>query len=228
MIVHRAKRLSGEIGLPGDKSISHRAVMIGSIARGVTRVSNFATSADCASTIGCFRSLGVNIEQNGSDVTFNGAGKYGLERPTGPLDCGNSGTTMRLMSGILAGQSFDSVLTGDESLRSRPMKRVIDPLTAMGGRVQSVDGRAPLTIVGSRLTGIDYEPPVASAQIKSCVLLAGLFASGKTTVIEKTPTRDHTELMLRQFGVDVSKKDSAASSISVTGDPEMHGTTINV
>src|SRR5437764_13235715 len=130
MIVRSAKRLTGEIRLPGDKSISHRAVMLGSIAEGITRISNFATSADCASTMGCFRSLGVNIEQNGSNITVHGRGKMGLRKPSESLDCGNSGTTMRLMSGILAGQRFDSILDGDESLQSRPMKRVIDPLTA--------------------------------------------------------------------------------------------------
>ena len=229
MIVRPGKRLTGEISLPGDKSISHRAVMLGSIAAGTTSISNFATSADCASTMGCFRSLGVNIEQIGTNVTIEGAGKRGLQKPRAALDCGNSGTTMRLMSGILAGQRFDSILTGDESLQSRPMKRVIDPLTSMGGRVESSDGRAPLTIKGSQLRGIEYRPPVASAQIKSCVLLAGLFADGETTVIESTPTRDHTELMLRQFGVDVRvDHQSDATRISVSGDAELLGTTVNV
>jgi 3-phosphoshikimate 1-carboxyvinyltransferase len=177
----------------------------------------------------CFRTLGVKIERDGTDVILNGAGKHGLIGSTEPLDCGNSGTTMRLMSGILAGQRFDSVLTGDESLCSRPMKRVIDPLTLMGGRVKSSGGRAPLTIVGGELTGIEYIPPVASAQIKSCVLLAGLFANGTTTVIEKTPTRDHTELMLRQFGVDVRESRSdEITRISVSGAADLRGTTVKV
>jgi 5-enolpyruvylshikimate-3-phosphate synthase len=203
MKVRPANKLNGEILLPGDKSISHRAVMMGSIADGETRISNFATSADCASTIECFRGLGIAIERDGRDVIVQGKGKHGLQKPDASLDCGNSGTTMRLFAGILAGQPFDSILTGDESLRSRPMKRIIDPLTAMGGQIESVDGRAPLTIRGAEITGIEYRPPVASAQIKSSVLLAGLFARGQTTVIETTPTRDHTEIMLRQFGVDV-------------------------
>ena len=229
MKVRPANRLSSEIMLPGDKSISHRAVMMGSIADGETRISNIATSADCASTIECFRGLGISIERDGRDVVIHGKGKNGLQEPDAPLDCGNSGTTMRLVAGILAGQPFDSILTGDESLRSRPMKRIIDPLTAMGGQVESVDGRAPLTIQGREITGIQYRPPVASAQIKSCVLLAGLFASGETTVIETTPTRDHTEITLRQFGVDAEvSRQAEATRISVTGDAKLQGTAVNV
>jgi 3-phosphoshikimate 1-carboxyvinyltransferase len=229
MKVRPANRLNGEIMLPGDKSISHRAVMMGSIADGETRISNFATSADCASTIECFRGLGIDIKRDGSDVIVRGKGKNGLQKPDAPLDCGNSGTTTRLVAGILAGQRFDSILTGDESLRSRPMKRIIDPLTAMGGDVESVDGRAPLTIRGREITGIEYRPSVASAQIKSCVLLAGLFARGRTTVIETTPTRDHTEIMLRQFGVDVEVgMQTDATRISVSGDAKLQGTTVNV
>jgi 3-phosphoshikimate 1-carboxyvinyltransferase len=203
--------------------------MLGSIAEGTTRISNFATSADCASTIECFSRLGVRIERAGSDVTVFGAGKYGLKASVEPLDCGNSGTTMRLISGVLAGQDFDSVLTGDESLRSRPMNRVIDPLTAMGGLIESSDGRAPLTIRGRKLTGIDYTPPVASAQIKSCVLLAGLYANGTTTVFETTPTRDHTEVMLRQFGVEVREdKDGEKTKLSVGEDAILKAAEVNV
>ncbi|HSU26170.1 MAG TPA: 3-phosphoshikimate 1-carboxyvinyltransferase, partial [Pyrinomonadaceae bacterium] len=229
MKVCPANRLTGEIMLPGDKSISHRSVMMGSIAEGETRISNFATSADCASTIECFRGLGISIERDGGDVTVDGKGKHGLEKPNSPLDCGNSGSTMRLVAGILAGQPFDSVLTGDESLRSRPMKRIIDPLTAMGGQIESQDGRAPLTIRGRKMTGIEYRPPVASAQIKSCVLLAGLFADGQTTVVETTPTRDHTEIMLRQFGVDIDVRSQVdAMRISVSGDAKLRGTSVNV
>ena len=203
--------------------------MLGSIASGTTRVTNFATSADCASTIECFRKLGVRIERDDSDLTVHGMGKRGLVAPVGPLDCGNSGTTMRLMSGILAGQSFDSVLTGDASLCSRPMKRVIDPLTAMGGVIESNDGRGPLTIRGRELTGIVYTPPVASAQIKSCVLLAGLYADGTTAVIERTPTRDHTERMLRQFGVEVreSYRDNE-TQISLDGNSELQASSVAV
>jgi 3-phosphoshikimate 1-carboxyvinyltransferase len=229
MKVRPANKLNGEIMLPGDKSISHRAVMMGSIADGETRISNFATSADCSSTIECFRGLGISIERDRRDVIVHGKGKNGLQKPEAPLDCGNSGTTMRLVAGILAGQPFDSILTGDESLRSRPMKRIIDPLTEMGGQIESLDGRAPLTIRGREITGIEYRSPVASAQIKSCVLLAGLFASGQTTVIETTPTRDHTEIMLRQFGVDVQvSKEIDATRISVSGEAKLHGTKVNV
>jgi len=229
MKVRPANRLTGEIMLPGDKSISHRAVMMGSIAEDTTSISNFATSADCSSTIECFRGLGISIERDGGDVTVDGKGKHGLEKPNSPLDCGNSGSTMRLVAGILAGQPFDSVLTGDESLRSRPMKRIIDPLTAMGGQIESLDGRAPLTIRGREIAGIEYRPPVASAQIKSCVLLAGLFADGQTTVVETTPTRDHTEIMLRQFGVDIDVRSQVdAMRISVSGDAKLRGTSVNV
>lgn len=229
MKVRSATKIKGEIRLPGDKSISHRSVMLGSIAEGTTRISNFATSADCASTIGCFRSLGVSIEADGTDLTIHGVGKRGLSAPSFPLDCGNSGTTMRLMSGILAGQTFNSVLTGDESLCSRPMKRVIEPLAAMGGLIESSDGCAPLTIHGHQLDGIEYTLPVASAQIKSCVLLAGLYADGQTTAVETTPTRNHTELMLRQFGVHVREsQQSDATRISVNGDAELRGTSVNV
>lgn len=229
MIVRPAKRITGEISLPGDKSISHRAVMLGSIADGTTRIRNFATSADCASTIECFTRLGVRIERSNSSVTIHGVGKRGLRPADSPLDCSNSGTTMRLLSGMLAGQSFDSVLTGDESLRSRPMKRVIDPLTEMGSSIDSSDGRAPLTIHGRKLTGIEYAPPVASAQIKSCVLLAGLYAEGTTRVVESTPTRDHTEIMLRQFGVDVHEsRDAGTTTISVDGDASLNATEVNV
>ena len=229
MKIRPASRLTGEICVPGDKSISHRAVMFGSIASGETRISNFASSADCRSTIECFRRLGVSIEQKGAEVLVRGSGKRGLKGPSEPLDCGNSGTTMRLIAGILAGQSFTSTLTGDQSLRSRPMNRVISPLRAMGAKIVSQDGRAPLVISGSSLIAIEFEPPVASAQVKSCVLLAGLYADGKTQVIERVVTRDHTELMLRQFGVDVSISHEADTKvIFVSGDAELRGTEINV
>ena len=204
MRISPASSINGNIKLPGDKSISHRAAIMTSIAVGETRIDNFATSADCASTLGCLRDLGVEIRRDDNSVTVKGVGKSGLRPPNGPLDCGNSGTTMRLMAGILAGQQFDSVLTGDESLQKRPMKRVIEPLTLMGAAVESTGGTAPLTIRGGKpLKSIEYRTPVASAQVKSCVLLAGLFAQGETSVIETTPTRDHTERLLRWFGVDV-------------------------
>jgi len=229
MKIRPASRLTGEVCVPGDKSISHRAVMFGSIASGETRISNFASSADCRSTIECFRRLGVFIEQNGTEVIVRGAGKRGLRGPAEPLDCGNSGTTLRLMAGILAGQQFSSTLTGDESLRARPMNRVITPLTQMGAPIASQGGRAPLVVTGSSLKGIDFEPPVASAQVKSCVLLAGLYAEGETRVTERVTTRDHTELMLRKFGVDVSISQlSDAKAITVSGGAELSGTDMSV
>ena len=210
--------LRGEIRLPGDKSISHRAAMLAAIAVGETRIENFAASADCGSTLKCLKQLGVDIRHDGTTVWVNGVGKSGFRPPDGPLDCGNSGTTMRLLAGVLAGQSFDSVLIGDDSLQSRPMKRVIEPLIAMGAKIDSIEGRAPLTIHGRNpLRAIEYELPVASAQIKSCILLAGLNADGETAVIEQIPTRDHTERMLRWFGVDVKATKSHRSRISVTG-----------
>ena len=200
--------------------------MLASIANGESRIGNFATSADCASTIECFRQMGVHIDQNGSDLVVAGKGKRGLTAPPEPLDCGNSGTTMRLMSGVLAGQPFESILTGDESLRSRPMKRVIEPLTTMGASIGSLDGKAPLTIRGGHLNAIKYELPVPSAQVKSCTLLAGLYSDGRTTVIESTPTRDHTERMLRGFGVDVTtiEIDGGPLEISVDGNADLKAT----
>jgi len=194
--------------------------MLAAIANGTTRIDNFATSADCASTLDCLRDLGVEIHREGNSVVVNGVGKDGLHPPDGPLDCGNSGTTMRLMAGILAGQTFDSVLTGDESLQKRPMKRVIEPLTRMGAVIESNEGKAPLTNHGGQdLTGIEYQTPVASAQVKSCVLLAGLNSNGITSVIEPVRSRDHTERMLRWFGVDVATASVGKNTrISVLGD----------
>ena len=197
--------------------------MFAAIAEGTTRIENFATSADCASTIECFRGLGVGIARDGNTVTVAGVGKNGLTAPTQPLDCGNSGTTMRLISGILAGQDFESTLIGDDSLQSRPMKRVIAPLGLMGSVIHSDEGKAPLRINGKNpLTAIEYQPPVASAQIKSCVLLAGLNADGVTTVIEPVQTRDHTERMLEWFGVDVPiERGESGARISVSGDAKL-------
>ena len=204
MIIRPAKCLRGEIALPGDKSISHRAAMLAALAEGETRVRNYASSADCRSTLDCLRQLGVEIDQTGNEVGVRGVGRNGLKAATETLDCGNSGTTMRLMAGILAGQPFDTVLTGDDSLRRRPMRRVIEPLEQMGARIESNEGRAPLRIRGSSsLRPIEYELPVASAQIKSCVLLAGLNADGETIVVEPVATRDHTERMLRVFGANL-------------------------
>lgn len=212
MLIKPAVYVKGDLTLPGDKSISHRSAMIASLAVGTTRISNYAASADCLSTIECLSALGVAIRRNGSGVVVDGVGRQGLNPPAGPLDCGNSGTTMRLMTGILAGQNFSSELVGDASLSKRPMKRVIDPLGKMGVSIKSVDGHAPLHVDGNlNLHGAEHELAIASAQIKSCILLAGLNAIGTTTVHEPVPTRDHTERMLRWFGADVESNQNSIS-----------------
>lgn len=220
MRIYPASRLSGKVTLPGDKSISHRAAMLLAMAHGTARIENFAASDDCASTLACLRALGVEILIENSCVSIKGVGKTGFQKPLGELDCGNSGTTMRLLAGILAGQGFESVLTGDGSLRSRPMKRIIEPLGSMGVKIHAVDGRAPIRIEGrSPLQAIDYKPSAASAQLKSCVLLAGLLAEGRTSVLEKTPTRDHTERMLRYLGVNIdSSANGDGTLLTVLGD----------
>lgn len=204
--------------------------MFAAIAEGTSNISNFASSEDCWSTVKCLRALGIKIDGTGSDVIVHGVGKTGLSAPSKQLDCGNSGTTMRLISGILAGQQFTSTLVGDESLSKRPMKRIIGPLTEMGAVLEAIDGHAPLTINGRNpLRPLDFKMPVASAQLKSCVLLAGLNAEGETTVLEPVATRDHTERMLRGFGVDV--RESAAGSgkrVSVSGDARLTATDIQV
>lgn len=229
MIVRPAKSIHGEIRLPGDKSISHRAAIIGSMAEGESRIGNFATGEDCASTLRCLRQLGVRIKQEGTTVYIGGVGKQGFTPPDGPLDCGNSGTTMRLLAGLLAGQKFESILTGDESLRKRPMKRVIEPLRQMGADVIA-DGRPPLTIRAvERMEGIEYEIPVASAQVKSCLLLAGLNAVGEMTVRESIATRDHTERMLRGFGVNVQFGNAGGEKlITVSSDSVLFGRDVDI
>lgn len=212
MIVHPAKRLVGKITLPGDKSISHRAAIFAALAEGTTRIENFSSADDCAATLDCLEKLGVKIERNKTEIVVHGVGKNGFAAPKDALDCRNSGTTMRLLAGVLAGQNFTSVLTGDESLQKRPMRRVIKPLELMGARIESNDGRAPLTIRGKNpLTSITYDLLVQSAQLKSCILLAGLNADGTTKVRNPknqipavSSMRDHTERMLRWFGVDVT------------------------
>lgn len=204
--------LRGEVTIPGDKSVSHRSVMFGSIAKGTTEIHNFLQGADCLSTIGCFRSMGVEIENNGDFVIVHGNGLRGLKKPETILDCGNSGTTTRLISGILSGQDFTVTLTGDASIQKRPMKRIITPLSMMGANIRSLNdnGCAPLEITGSLLHGIHYQSPVASAQVKSAVLLAGLYADGETKVTEPNVSRNHTELMLSCFGADVHTEDTTA------------------
>lgn len=202
-ILEGKRRIKGEITAPPDKSISHRSVMLGAIAEGVTEVERFLPADDCLSTVECFRKMGIDIRFDAPDkLVINGRGLRGLKKPDGPLYAGNSGTTIRLLSGILAGQSFEATITGDESLLKRPMGRVVEPLSMMGAVIEGAGGGkyAPLTIRGGRLRGIRYELPVASAQVKSAILLAGLYAEGETTVIEKHKTRDHTEIMLVHFG----------------------------
>jgi len=230
MKINTASAARGEVGLPGDKSISHRAAILCSLAEGSSEITNFATSADCSATVKCLRSLGVQIDRDGGGLSVRGVGKAGLSAPALPLDCENSGTTMRLMSGVLAGHDFESTLVGDASLQKRPMLRVMGPLNKMGAKVTGEDGRAPLHIIGRHpLTALDYEPSAASAQLKSCVLLAGLNADGETSVFEKTPTRDHTERMLRWLGVNVETKQvESGTRILVNGDSRLFARDIKV
>lgn len=223
--VSSAKTLKGEIYIPGDKSISHRAVMIGSLACGKTKIVNFLTSTDCLATIECFRKLGVEINLKGTEVEVYGRGLRGLKSTEEILDVGNSGTTIRLMTGILSGQPFVSKITGDKSIQRRPMRRIVDPLRKMGavieGKVEENEIYAPLKISGGKLSPIEYELPVASAQVKSAILFAGLFAEGETVVIEKIPSRDHTERMLSYFGAKIQ-------GTRVFGNKEFKGTEIEV
>ena len=221
--------LRGGLRVPGDKSISHRAIMLGSLAEGVTTITGFLEGEDCLATLKAFRAMGVHIDgpQQGQ-VVAQGVGLRGLSAPKGPLDMGNSGTSMRLMSGLLAGQSFDTVLTGDASLTRRPMRRVTEPLTLMGAHIEATEtGSAPLRIYGGqRLIGIDYPLPVASAQVKSCLLLAGLYARGVTRVTEPAPTRDHTERMLEGFGYPLRRE--SERTVALAGGGRLQGTVIDV
>lgn len=225
--------LRGKVEIPGDKSISHRCIMLGSIADGTTEVHNFLQGADCRATIDCFRKLGIEIENNGSSVVVHGKGIHGLNAPSEILDVGNSGTTTRLISGILAGQPFHSKLSGDASLNSRPMRRIIEPLTRMGANISSIlrNGCAPLYISPGKLTGIHYDSPVASAQVKSCILLAGLYAEGETSVTEPSLSRNHTELMLKEFGADLHSMhelDSTKATVTIRPCQELYGQKITV
>ncbi|WP_207646637.1 3-phosphoshikimate 1-carboxyvinyltransferase [Tindallia magadiensis] len=229
LMVHKANKLKGKCVVPGDKSISHRAVMLSGISKGTTKIEGFLKGEDCLATLRCFQQMGVKVKEEKNQLFITGKGLHGLEEPEDVLDAGNSGTTMRLMAGILSGQDFYSVITGDASLRKRPMKRIAFPLRKMGA---GIDGRemgtqAPLTIRGGGLKGIEYQLPVASAQIKSAVLLAGLFADGVTSVIEPRVSRDHTERMLQSFGVTVRQdglkctvksEELQATHIEVPGD----------
>ena len=217
----------GYLRVPGDKSISHRSIMLSSIAHGKSEISGFLQGEDSLHTLQAFQAMGVNIEQTESEIIVEGVGMHGLQPPLQPLDMGNSGTAMRLLAGLLSGQAFDSTLIGDTSLSSRPMQRVIDPLTQMGARIESQQGfTAPLTIHGGQpLRAIRYSLPVASAQVKSCVLLAGLYAEGVTEVIEPAPTRDHTERMLRGFGCEVV---TDGAHIRLQGGQQLQATNIEV
>lgn len=213
MKIKKQTSLRGTLTVPGDKSISHRAVMFGSLAKGTTKITGFLEGADCLSTISCFRKMGINIERNNTEVLVHGKGLHGLCPPSEILDVGNSGTTTRLISGILAGQSFVSELNGDASIQSRPMKRIMTPLLSMGADIGSLRGNdcAPLRIEGKKLHAIHYQSPVASAQVKSCVLLAGLYADGITRVTEPVLSRNHTEIMLNYFGANVTSQGTTAS-----------------
>jgi len=217
--------IKGRLRVPGDKSISHRAVMFGAISKGITNIKGFLTGADCISTISIFKKMGIDIEIQNTAVTVKGKGLYGLSKPGEILDCGNSGTTTRLVSGILSAQNFTSVLTGDKSIQKRPMNRIIAPLTLMGADIKSNNGFAPLTITGSSLHGIEYISPVASAQVKSAILLAGLYADSPTTVIEPAKSRDHTELMLKKFGANLN---TTKTSATINPCKELFATDIDV
>ena len=212
MLITPITKLEGTFSIPSDKSISHRSVMFGSLALGTTHISNFLMGDDCLSTINCFRKLGVNIQIEEDTVTIEGKGLHGLTPSEDILDCGNSGTTVRLISGILSGQAFSTTLTGDASIQKRPMKRIIKPLSEMGATLEAKeDNFCPMTIHPHALKGICYHSPVASAQVKSSILLAGLYADGPTTVIEPAISRDHTERMLTAFGATVTREGTAVT-----------------
>lgn len=215
----RASSVSGAIHLPGDKSISHRYAMISAIAEGATRIRNYSTGADCHSTLGCVRALGIEVEGNGTEFVIHGKGLSGLRAPGNDLDAGNSGSTIRMLSGILAAQPFRSRIYGDDSLARRPMQRIMRPLAEMGARIHAREDKfPPLEIEGAKLQPIEYRLPVASAQVKTCVLLAGLFAEGETSVIEPVRSRDHTEIALREFGADLVTE---RQKITITGRPKL-------
>ena len=227
MEIKKLTNLHGELTVPGDKSISHRAVMFGSLAKGTTRITHFLEGADCLSTISCFRKMGIDIENNNGEILVHGKGLRGLSSPTDILDVGNSGTTTRLISGILAGQNFVSELTGDASIQRRPMKRIMTPLLSMGADITSIKGNncVPLRIAGHPLKAIHYDSPVASAQVKSCVLLAGMYSDGVTSVTEPVLSRNHTEIMLNYFGAQVTSEGTTAS---IVPEPSLHAREITV
>jgi 3-phosphoshikimate 1-carboxyvinyltransferase len=219
--IHPARTITGAVEVPGDKSISHRYAILAALAEGASEIEHFSAAADCRSTLECFERLGIEVDLRGDRVRVAGKGLAGLRASRRALDAGNSGTTMRLLAGVLAGQTFSATLDGDGSLRRRPMRRVIEPLEEMGARIRSREGGlAPLEIEGALLRPVEYTLPVASAQVKSAVLLAGLFAEGVTSVVEEVRTRDHTELALEEFGADIAREGRA---IRVTGRPKLTG-----
>ncbi|MEE8824188.1 3-phosphoshikimate 1-carboxyvinyltransferase 1 [Lentilactobacillus sunkii] len=219
--------LNGELAVPGDKSISHRGIMFGAISEGTTILHHFLTAEDCLSTLKAFQQLGVPITRDGETVKIEGVGLRGLQEPNEPIDMGNSGTTTRLIMGLLAGQNFQTKLIGDASLSKRPMKRVSEPLAQMGADIAVTDGHLPATITGKPLHSVDYHLKVASAQVKSALILAGLQADGDSIFVEKQPTRNHTEIMLRAFGADIETEPDEVT-ITVHPDPKMHGIEMNV
>jgi len=219
-IIKPVTSLQGEIEVPGDKSISHRALIIGAMSNGKMNISNLANGRDCLSTIGCLEHLGIKIQKEQNRVVVNSRGLFGFREPQNFLDAGNSGTTMRVLCGVLAGQSFNSVVTGDESLRNRPMRRVIEPLQKMGAEIQAHNNNqfAPIAISGKKLNSIEYTIPIPSAQVKTALVLAGLLADGKTTIQENIPTRDHTERMLKYLGIDITSQNGG---LDVAGQSEI-------
>ena len=221
MVIQKIKKAVGQIKVPGDKSISHRAVMLGSLANGVTEISGFLKGADCLSTIDCFRKMGIDIDINGENVTVHGNGLRGLKKPDEMLYTGNSGTTTRLLCGILAGQNFDTSITGDVSIQKRPMGRVVKPLSMMGAKIENE--YCPLYITGTKLHGIAYKMPVASAQVKTAIILAGLYSDGETVIHEIEKSRDHTELMLSAMGADLT-----VDNLDITVKPTNDLTAVNV
>jgi len=237
--INPASRIKCNIPIPGDKSISHRAAIMGLLAEGETRITNFLKAEDCLNTLAACQQLGATVDWRNEELIIQGCGLKGLKPPQSVIDCGNSGTSVRLLSGVLAGQPFESVITGDEQIRRRPMQRIIDPLTRMGARIESEPGGlCPLRIRGGKLKAIDYVSPVASAQVKSCIILAGLFAQGKTSVSLPSGSRDHTERLLRFFGVALASGTALSSGsgpgqlpnekILVDGSPKLDGRKINI
>ena len=226
----KSKNLSGQVIIPGDKSISHRSIILSSIAEGTSEISGFLKGEDCLATINAFKKMGVKIEDEGKKIYVHGVGLHGLKKPLEALDLGNSGTSMRLLAGLLSGQKFSSTLIGDSSLSSRPMKRILEPLKEMGAFIFAKENTAPLSIKASKkLSGISYELPIASAQVKSCILLAGLYADSNTQVIENHLTRDHTEKMFKKFGIEIDENfENSKKIIKISPPQKLNPSNINV